>query len=429
LSAALAGVVTNTSGSQPHPTGSGLSRQDAFERAYLTTRRDAIVDYVKALQAPEGYFHGWLAAPPPFDPDRTPADFSAALEAYDTLLNINCSSSISWTSMKAFLSSLVTKDGLLNSSKYYGVDTWTCWVAMTFYFQIGLGALINVEKTSEYVAGMQMSDGGFLLESINTRSSLTATYFALDALTIAGRLNFVDLNKARSYLASCQCSNGGYAETSGGQDNVIVTAAGIMVADMLGVFSDSERNKTAEYLMSHWDSNVGVDAQQDLYITERIAWALALLGRSDLVCSSKMLQWILNLQRHENGQFVSYPEADVGQERLAFAEYATHVIAMYNWTSSLDESFVVTTEPKWEIPQWWLDYVRDQWSTTTSSSAGSAFWLPDFRVILPFLPQILLVAFASIPAVWILNKGRVEREERRKRNRERRMGRKKSSVV
>ena len=35
---------------------------------YLTTRREAIIDYVRALQTPEGYFHAYLSDTPPFDP-------------------------------------------------------------------------------------------------------------------------------------------------------------------------------------------------------------------------------------------------------------------------------------------------------------------------------------------------------------------------
>jgi prenyltransferase beta subunit len=390
-----------------------------FEQAsYLTTRREAIVTYVKALQAPEGYFHAWLAAPPPFDPDGTSADYTVVQDAYDTLKSINRTSAVVWTSTKEFISSLI-HGGLLNLSKSAGVSTGTCQDALTFIPEIGLGALIDVDANVQYVLSLQQTDGGFLFDDTSSKSTLVGTYFALDTLRLAGKLYMADIQKAKAFLASCYNESGWYSDSSGGPENIFVTAAGIMSAEMLGVLDEESKNNIAEYLIANWDATVGADMTKDLYVTERIAWSLELLGCKDLIDSNKLCQWVLNLQKNMNGAFVSYPNSDIDQERLVFAKYATHILSMYNGTDLLDEEFSVVTPPIWTIPQWWIDYINSEWSTTTAQGWWPGFQFPDLSIIINNLPLILLVLAASTPAIFIVHRSRVKQERRRQLKRER----------
>ena len=407
---------------QPYDGSVTDSKRDCFLPAYLTTRRNAIVTYVRALQAPEGYFHAWLDAPPPFEPDGTSADYTVVMDAYYTLKYINQTASINWTTSEGFLTSIVSC-GMLNMSKTTGVSVGTCWSAMTFYSDIGLEYLVNKDTNAIYVAGLQHPNGGFLFDESSSKPTLVATYFALDTLRLTGRLYLADIQKAKEFLSSCHNDSGWYSDTIGGAENVFVAPAGIMLADMLGVQSDADREKTAQYLLSQWNAAVGADKSEDLYITERIAWALALLDREDLIDRNKMFAWVLSLQKNTNGAIVGYPGADPSQERLVYAKYTAHILSLYNGTSLLDEDFSVMEEPKWEIPQWWLDYIKE-WNNTSGSDHGFFFYLPDLSAIIRNLP-IFLFAFAlCLPAIWVLQRSKVEREKRRELKRARKRMRK-----
>ncbi|NWF96088.1 MAG: hypothetical protein HXY34_08070 [Candidatus Thorarchaeota archaeon] len=407
-----------------------LQTQPFQPSSYLTTRREAIVTYVKALQAPEGYFHGWLQAPPPFEPDGTLPDYSSLREAYETLKYINRTSSVDWTSSRGFVSGLI-HNGLLNLTKTLGASVGTCLDALTFVPEIGLGSLIDVDANVQYVLGLQQPDGGFVWDygDLGKRSELVATYFALDTLRIAGRLHDADLERAKAFLSACHNESAGwYSNVVGTKANIFVIPAGIMVADMLGVLDETSRDRTAQYLLEWWDPVRGCDITRDLRVTQRIAWSLELLDRKELIDSDKMAKWVLDLQKHMHGAFVGYPEADLDQERLACAVEATHILYMYNETYRLDEDFSVVEAPVWSIPQWWLDYICSEWGITqwgtititpSRTSPGPFFPLPDLSAVVAGLPWVALAVVLATPAIWVFNRRRVELERRRQMRRAR----------
>jgi geranylgeranyl transferase type-2 subunit beta len=407
-----------------------IADSSASVPAYLTTRRDAIVTYVKALQAPEGYFHGWLEAPPPFALDGTSAGYSQVLDAYETLSYINQLSSLDWDQTKNFLATLVdTHTGLLNLTGDNGPNVGTCWDAVTFYADIGLESLFNDDAIAEFAASFQQSSGGFDLERTARFPTLIGTYFGLSTLQLLGKMNLIDTQKAKEFVMSCYNESGWYANIPKGPENIFVTAAGIVLSDILGISNEEMRNKTAAYLMQNWDALVGADTEHDLYITERIVWSLDLLDRKDLIDTDKMFNWVLGLQKHWNGAFVGYPEADIDQERLVNVKYAMHILSMYNGTSLLDDDFSVLYEPVWEIPQWWIDYINEEWSTTTALNGNQGyFMLPDFSVMLEYMPLVLLASVLCIPAVLIVARTKSERNKRRQMKRDRKNQRKGSTT-
>lgn len=398
-----------------------------FTPAYLTTRRDAIVDYVKALQAPEGYFHAYLQAPPPFDLDGTPAGLGEALDAYYTLEQIDRITSVDWNQTKEFLATLVDRDtGLLNLTKYIGPSTVSCLDAVTFYADIGLGYLFDVDTIAEFAASFQHPSGGFYLDSVSTHPDLLGTYCGVCTLQEIGRMDLMDIQKAKEFVESCYDESGWYADAPGGLENIFITPAGIILSDILGISNEDKENATAMYLMQNWDNIVGADSvDETLYTTERILWSLDLLNRKELIDTDKMFVWVLNLQKHWNGAFVGYPEASLEQERLVFAKYATHILSMYDGISLLDEDFSVVEEPVWEIPQWWIDYINSEWSTTTTHDGNHGYFVwPDLSVILGYLPAILLISIICIPAILVVAWTRNERMKKRQIKKDRKNRRK-----
>ncbi len=398
--------------------------QDEFVVAqYLTTRREAIVKYVRALQAPEGYFHGWLQAPPPFELDGTEPDFSAVEDAYYTLKYIDRVYSLDWTNTKEFLASLVDPaTRLLKLSKSSDVSLCTCLAAVTFYAELGLDHLIDMNANAEYVSRLQQEDGGFFYEQGSIQSELIGTCDALRCLQIQGRLDLVDLQRARAFLELCYNeSEGCFSNVPGGYPNFLITPAGIIAADILGVLDEPMRNKIAEYLMIYWKPAKGCDNTEDLRITYLIAWSLFLLNRKEMIDSAKMAMWLLDLHKHMNGAFVGYPEAELSQERLVCAKEVTELLYLYNETYRLDENFSVVSDPVWTIPQWWIDYVNSVWGTTSSQSSSPCivFFLPDLSVIITSLPIVGLAVIISTPAIWVVHKRRVEKARRRQLQQER----------
>ena len=144
--------------------------------------------------------------------------------------------------------------------------------------------------------------------------------------------------------------------------------------EILGLQDMLDVNKTTDYLLQFWDNESGCDIQADLLFTYRIAWSLWLLDKEDSIDTAKLVQWVLSLQKHAHGEFVGYLEADLDNERSAFANHATHILAMYNGTNLLDSDFQVEEKPVWTIPQWWIDYINSEWGTISDQDGGFHVW-------------------------------------------------------
>jgi prenyltransferase beta subunit len=388
--------------------------------SYTTTRREAIVDYVRALQAPEGYFHAYLEDPPPFEPDGTDATFSEILDAYGVLKYIDCVDELDWSNTVQFLLSLVD-DGFLNMSKRDAPSAYTCWTALTLLPNLEIDADIDINDNAEFVADLQQPDGGFLAKPSNLFPTLVRTYYALDMLRIADRLGFINLAAARSFVVSCYKSDGGFSNSPQEESDFNYAPAGIMLLEILGLQDVLNVNLTTDYLLQFWDNESGCDTDADLLYTQRIAWSLWLLDREDSIDTTKLLQWVLGLQKHFHGEFVGYPEAGLGSDRLVFANYATHILAMYNGTNLLESDFLVEEEPVWTIPQWWIDYINSEWSTSPNDGNGGLFRFvfPDLSFMIALIPYMLIAVAVITPALWITARSRNRQIERRERKRKR----------
>ena len=345
----------------------------SMAESYMTTRREAIVDYVRSLQAPEGYFHAYLEDPPPFELDGTEATFSPVLDAYGVLSDIDSVDELDWSNTTEFLLSLVG-NGLLNLSKRSEPTVYTCRTALTLFPSLGIESVIDVEASAEFVASLQQMDGGFLTLPRHTIPTLPDAYYALDTLRIAGRLDLINLAAARSFVVGCYKDDGGFSNTLGGESNLNFAPAGIYLMEILGLQDILDVNKTTDYLLQLWDNESGCDVQGDLLFTYRIAWSFWLLNREDSIDTAKLLQWVLSLQRHAHGEFVGYPEADLDNERLVSVFYVTHILTMYNGTDLLDSEFLVEEKPVWTIPQWWIDYINSEWGTISDQDGGFHVW-------------------------------------------------------
>jgi prenyltransferase beta subunit len=345
----------------------------SMAESYMTTRREAIVDYVRSLQAPEGYFHAYLEDPPPFELDGTEATFSPVLDAYGVLSDIDSVDELDWSNTTEFLLSLVG-NGLLNLSKSAEPAGWTCWAALTLFPGLGIDAAIDIEANAEFAASLQKGNGGFVTVPWLTIPTLPDTYFALDTLRIAGRLNLINLAAARSFVVGCYKDDGGFSNTLGGESDVGYTPAGILLMEILGLQDILNVNKTTDYLLQYWDNETGCNVQADVLFTQRIAWSLWLLDREDSIDTAKLVQWVLSLQKHTHGEFVGYPEGGFDNERLFFANLATSILAMYNGTDLLDSDFLVDEKPVWTIPQWWIDYINSEWGTISDQDGGFHLW-------------------------------------------------------
>ena len=392
-----------------------------FKEAYVTTRREAIVDYVIALQDSDGYFYGYLQCPPPFEPDGTSATFASVLDAYEALDHIDCLNKLNWSSTIEFLASLIDH-GMLNLSKDSGPSVFTCRTALTLYSSLGLQEQIDVDSNAEYVAALQQSNGGFVSRPGRDSVSLVHSFFALDTLRIADRLAWVNLASARDFVRACHNEDGGFSNILGAESDFNYAPAGIMLMDILGIRGEMNVSLTSEYLLQYWDNESGCDVNGDLLFTQRIAWSLWLLDRTELIDSEKMFQWILSLQKHAHGEFVGYPECGLDGERLVMVNYATHLLDMYDGLHHLDSNFSVDEKPVWSIPQWWIDYIEEEWGTVTEQDGFPPFWfrLPDMSFIFQLAPYALVASLVMIPALWIVQRNRARRIERRELKKSRR---------
>lgn len=390
------------------------------------TRREAIIDYVGALQAPEGYFHAYLTDPPPFDLDHTPATYSPVLDAYYTLRNIDAVDSLDWTETMEFLKSLVNQDtGLLNLSKEDGPDIYTCRAALTFYQDIGADEGIDIDGTANFIAALQQANGGFLAYFGDTHTTILQTYCAIDALRAVHRLYKIDNSKARGFILDCYNEDGGFGRTTDGESDFIILPAALYLVDVLGMWEDIDVDQTLSFILQLWDDNKGCNLSEELTYTYYLAWSLWIMGRTDAINTENLIQWLLSCQHSLHGEFVGYPDAEPDNERLVCAFYATRLLSLYDGLDRLEESINVEESPHWEIPQWWIDYVNENWGTTTTTNHGPSYFIPDLRFLIDALPYIAFFLLACTPAfaiTWWVRLRKIERREMKKQRKNMRRG-------
>lgn len=169
------------------------------------------------------------------------------------------------------------------------------------------------DKVVDFIAGLQQEDGSFAGDSwgeIDTRF----TYCALSALSLLGRLDAIDVDRAADYVLQCRNLDGGFGCVIGAESH-----AG-QVFCCIGALSIAKRlhslGKEGIDLLSWWLAERQVDSgglngrpekQSDVCYSWWILSALSILGRTSWINRDKLAGFILNCQDDEDGGIADRP--------------------------------------------------------------------------------------------------------------------------
>ncbi len=401
-------------------------RDTSILSSHTTTRRQAVLDYIQALYVPqEGRFYGWLQDTPT-DPrmGSCPSIYNV-YDPYTILKQLGCTGVIDWSNCTKFLISLVNTDqssafyDLVNLSRQDGAaSTTSCDAAIQLFPDLGLGGYIHDEVIASYIARCQTSSGGFnSIAFVDEPAEMVTTWNALQALSSIGKISAIDSSAALSYVLSCYHADGGFSNTPDSESEPDVVPLGLFCLNYLGRPDLIRVQNTTDYLLQHFD-NAGTTPGGTLVDTERFVWSLFTLGTLDRIDVNRTLSWVISCQTHDNGGFLPYPSSDVASERLEWIRAAVHILYLCNRTDLLDENFTVTEYPKYQVPQWYLNYVQEHFGTTTDTGGGLFQFLPRVNIVgilLAAAPYAGLAFLLSLPAVYIVGSNRQKKLKRRER--------------
>ena len=151
---------------------------------------------------------------------------------------------------------------------------------------IGLYIPTRRECVMDFIAALQMDDGGFVDELNWPRSSksVCGVYRAAETLSAIGGLEAIDREKAITYTASCQLEEGSFELDPGEECQDTLTTRSALVALMhLGGLDAIDREAAAAWVLSCQEEDGRFRMHPDIsgtsiWIIHNALWSLEVLG-------------------------------------------------------------------------------------------------------------------------------------------------------
>lgn len=321
-----------------HITGRGLG--------ITTTRRQALIDFVGALQMSDGLFVPYLRS---FFSER---DFPTTAYACLALSRLGGLSSIDLESPIGYAVRCQQADGGFSSSL---TDTQSRLVAtsqvVSMLDSVGAITRINSPAAISWILGLQRSDGGF-----DDNPQLGHSYWvwntasALEALQMLGATSFPNQTGIVDNLLSYHRAGGGFSELPGGEASILGTYWAVRALHILNALNQSMADESAEYLCRNYDAVLQTFVPQTLASFHSPCIALKLLGKLDAIDSSAAVAFCLSLQSPLHGAFVSSPDEllDAGRETVWSVRDALDLLTALGGQTELDGAFEVQEIPTWQ---------------------------------------------------------------------------------
>ncbi|XP_020257952.1 geranylgeranyl transferase type-2 subunit beta 1-like isoform X2 [Asparagus officinalis] len=170
--------------------------------------------------------------------------------------------------------------------------------------------VLDAEKVSIYVAGLQNEDGSFsgdMWGEIDTRFS----YCAICCLSILHCLNKINVEKAVNYIVSCKNLDGGFGCTPGGESHAGQIFCCIGALAITGSLHHVDRDLLGWWLCERQCKNGGLNGRPEKDADVCYSWwvlsSLIMIDRVHWIDKDKLTRFILNCQDKENGGISDKP--------------------------------------------------------------------------------------------------------------------------
>ncbi len=401
------------------PPETPLQPEEVFLQVPLAsetiTRRQAVLRYASALYSPDGYFHGFLDAPPlegklGLYPSAEDVD-----DGYTIFEMLDATGDIDWTPSISLLRSLVNGPssseefrGLINATTGgYWPNALSMSTAVYLFDAFGIIDELDLDRIAGFVSQCQRDSGG-LCDSPDDSNppDLIATCFGVKLLAKYGYLDLIDVDRVAEFVRNCQKEDGGFSLVVGSTSRSGVMPLALMTLEAIDRRTVIDTNMALRYLLGQWDNTTGCHIYGDIVSTERAIWCFSLLSALDLIDQRAAVNWTLRCQSQKEGAFRVVPGDE--SDRLWFCRVAVHALSLLGRLDALDSLITVWETPEWHTPQWYLDKIA---SETTSTSVPFVWWSLDLSAVLNALWPIALSMLCASPAIyWNMN----ERSKRSK---------------
>ncbi|PLB36630.1 Rab geranylgeranyltransferase subunit beta BET2 [Aspergillus candidus] len=169
----------------------------------------------------------------------------------------------------------------------------------------------NKQKVASYIAGLQDSETGSFMGDEWGEKDTRFLYGALNALSLLGLLETVDVPRAVAYVQQCENLDGGYgicpgAESHAGQ--VFTCVGALAIAQRLDLVN---KDRLGGWLSERQVEEGGFNGRPEKLPDACYSWwvgaSLAMIDRLHWIDGSKLAAFILRCQDPENGGFGDRP--------------------------------------------------------------------------------------------------------------------------
>lgn len=171
--------------------------------------------------------------------------------------------------------------------------------------------VLDIEKVSDYVAGLQNEDGSFsgdMWGEIDTRFS----YCAICCLSLLGRLSKINVEKAVNYIVSCKNLDGGFGSIPGGESHAGQIFCCVGALAITGSLHHVDRDLLGWWLCERQCKDGGLNGRPEKLADVCYSWwvlsSLIMIDRVHWIDKEKLTRFILNCQDKDNGGISDRPD-------------------------------------------------------------------------------------------------------------------------
>ncbi|KAJ5166706.1 beta subunit of rab geranylgeranyltransferase [Penicillium canariense] len=167
------------------------------------------------------------------------------------------------------------------------------------------------QRVGSFIASMQNNEDGSFMGDQWGETDTRFLYGALNALSLLGLLDMVDLPKAVSYVQSCENFDGAYGVTPGAESHsgqVFTCVGALAIAGRLDLVN---RDRLGAWLSERQIDKGGFNGRPEKLPDACYAWwvgsSLAMIDRLHWIDGKKLASFVLQCQDPEAGGFADRP--------------------------------------------------------------------------------------------------------------------------
>jgi len=369
------------------------------------TRRQAIIDFVAALQMKDGGFVTTLTAP------EEEEGVVIAREAVKVLSVLGSLNAIDTEALISYIVKCQTDNGGFVGTLIFDVEPEIAVAADVAYILYRLDAFDRIDRGAflKWVLGCyHWEDGRFSYKPDEEDYLVFHTVLGVFSLFWMGELSRIDIGKTTQYILSCYCEDGGFSSLPGETNSNIYDTYWCMLALLyLGALNRINIEKTVNYWLNYYDfeNQTFIGGGDPLPNCAYGVLALNMLGALDKINKTKMVELILSCQSPLHGGFTSSPETiyDENEENIGSTMNAIEMLEALDALGVLDENFTVLHKPIWH---------GEPYEPHERNEQGEE---GDLTLNLTFLDYVVIsVCIGSLVGVYMLLKREKKRLARRK---------------